>query len=595
MYKRQIYQDPFAGSWIRHPGTNNNAAITFQTTWNIPDQVDEAWLRLLTNRKFELWLNGQRVRVASTKAIDLDQGEWIFGRASATDPTRNPELLDPDEVDSNFVGTRFETPRKGHRNLGEFRNPFSPQLTPFRYIRTYNRAQAPGVWDPKRTLAESRRTPETPDLFPERPQPNSLKRNSLQGGYLSYSVGNLLKPGRNEIEVRCLGKEDANWAAQIALDGGAILNSNQRVVFSSDEPWTVEVAHKRNFNGAIQNPATDRVAAKTIGPALVSGKTIPAMQYRGRALSRDQLDQLLPETLLGTLVLTLAAIAGVIIFSGTWDWRRSQQTRTLEQNLPSLCYANARTIFAMLLSATVVLGVGLLVECSWIERHEIIWTINGSFWKTIFAIAIAGSILIGLLDLMGRVRLDALRSRGHQLFEVLKNIPHTKLWFHLCLWVLLLGVFLRAYKLDLQPLDDDEYASTQAIMAIIETGVPGFVPDDVHYTRSPLFHYFTAAVAWPFGGNLWSLRLQSVFWGVATAWLAYLCGANLLKNRWVGFVAMTLLCIHPFEIFTGHVIRFYQMQQFFALLTIYCSAAALSAINRISIESRHSSPFSRPY
>ncbi len=43
----------------------------------------------------------------------------------------------------------------------------------------------------------------------------------------------------------------------------------------------------------------------------------------------------------------------------------------------------------------------------------------------------------------------------------------------------------------------------------------------------------------------------------------------MLNSRWIGFVAMVLIAIHPFQIFTGHVIRFYQMQQFFALLTVY--------------------------
>ena len=118
----------------------------------------------------------------------MDNGDWVFGRASAFDPSAKPELLDPDEVGATFVGSRFENPRNGQRNLAEFRDPFSPQLTPFRYIRTYNRAQAPGEWDPKRTIAESRRTPETPDLFPERPRPNALKHDTAVGGYLSYSI-----------------------------------------------------------------------------------------------------------------------------------------------------------------------------------------------------------------------------------------------------------------------------------------------------------------------------------------------------------------------------------------------------------------------
>jgi 4-amino-4-deoxy-L-arabinose transferase-like glycosyltransferase len=148
-------------------------------------------------------------------------------------------------------------------------------------------------------------------------------------------------------------------------------------------------------------------------------------------------------------------------------------------------------------------------------------------------------------------------------------LPDTQIWFHLLIWVCVAAFVVRAYKLDLQPLDDDEYASVQAILSILENGTPAFVPEDVYYTRSPLYHYFTAALALPFGGNLWSLRLQSVAFGVATAWLSYLVGARLMGSRWVGFFSMLLVAFHPYEVFTSHVIRFYQMQQFFALLTMY--------------------------
>ena len=554
-HPEQIYSTSFAGSWLRHPATSNKSSVEFKTDWKIDRPVDEAWIRLLTNRKYELYINDQRVRVASVKPPDLDNGDWVFGRAAAFDPIAKPELLDPDEVGSSFVGTRFESPRKGHRNLGEFRNPFSPKLTPFRYIRTYNRAQAPGEWDPKRTLAESRRTPETPDLFPERPRPNALKHDTAIGGYLSYSVANLLRPGTNRIKVRCLDKADANWPTQIAVDGGMIATDGTPHDFPHDENWLA------SCDVAIQNGAHEvgDVPVRKLGPALGAGKSIPSMQYRGNALSPQQLDSLVPKSITQVCAVTLLVVALLLV--ATYFKEREDRVGSL------IC--TSQMLYAMLLTATVTIGAGLLLECSWAERHEILWTITGSHWKVIFPIAIAASLLVGMLDLMGRSGFVALRDKGHSVFDLLRDLPHTKLWFHLCIWVLLLGVFLRAYKLDLQPLDDDEYASAQAVMAILETGSPGFVPDDVYYTRSPLFHYVTAAIAWPFGGNLWSLRLQSVMWGIGTAWLAYLCGSQLLKNRWVGFIAMLLICIHPFEIFTGHVIRFYQMQQFFALLTVY--------------------------
>jgi 4-amino-4-deoxy-L-arabinose transferase-like glycosyltransferase len=135
--------------------------------------------------------------------------------------------------------------------------------------------------------------------------------------------------------------------------------------------------------------------------------------------------------------------------------------------------------------------------------------------------------------------------------------------------VLFACAFLRVYKLDFQPLDDDEYASTQAIVAIARTGVPGFVPEEVWYTRSPVYHYLIGAVVALFGENLWAMRLPSAAFGVATALLTYRCGSRHLRRPWVGMGAMVLFTIHPFTIFSGHLARFYQQQQFFALLTFY--------------------------
>ena len=134
-----------------------------------------------------------------------------------------------------------------------------------------------------------------------------------------------------------------------------------------------------------------------------------------------------------------------------------------------------------------------------------------------------------------------------------------------------MGAFaLRAFDLHLQPLDDDEYASTQAILEIARSGLPHYVPEGVFYTRGPLYHYITAASVWLFGPNLWALRLPSAFFGVATCLLAYRCGEKLLRSPWIGLGAAFLLAIHPYQVFTGHVARFYQQQQFFVLLTAYC-------------------------
>ena len=564
-----VYTEPFAGEWMRHPAAANDAAVTYSTQWQLNRPVDEAWLRLLCNRGYELYVNDMRVRVASVKAPDLDNGNWVFGRGSAHDPSSRPELLDPDEVGSSFVGTRFESPRKADAQLEPFINPFAPQITPFRYERTHHRAQEAGVILPKRTLAESRRTPATPDLFPERPQPNALKHDLSSGGYLSYSIRPLLRIGSNSIEVRCLGKSKANWPPQIAADGGALDPTGERISLSGSQQWRV---HNTSTSPSQFQPIA------VVGPAYQPGDRLPAMQYRGVAINSNTFADLLPRALIQVALPTTAAT--VLILWAAWllDRRHSSShalspatfdDRRSAISLP-LWLSTSQMLYAMLLTAIVSIGAAILLESSWVERHEILWCLDGTIWSFAFPITMAASLCVGIIDTLGRVGLSRWRQQGHGVTGMLRNLPHTKLWFHLILWILLLAVLLRAYKLDLQPLDDDEYASTQAILSILHTGTPGFVPDDVYYTRSPLFHYLTALIALPFGGNLWSLRLQTVGWGVATAWLSYLCGAHLLRSRWVGLISMLLLAVHPFEIFTGHVIRFYQMQQFFALLTLYC-------------------------
>ena len=557
-YPVEIYTRPMAGTWMRHPRRRSGDDVVFTTTWDLPDRpIDEGYVRVLTNRGYEIRINGVRVRVPSTRPPDLDNGRWIFGRGAAHDPTTKPELLDPDEVGSTFIGTRFESPRTADGKLETFRDPFAPAVTPFRYIRTTNRAQEAGVIDPKRTMAESRRTPKGPDVMPERPAPNSLKRDRATGGYLAYTVNNLLHPGPNHVEVRCLASEQSNWPARIAVDGAAFAEDGTRTTLPDVHRW------KAKHRSA--GPA-DAVPVEPLEPAVRTGLRLPRMQYRGPALHPQSFDVLLPRYLLASA----AAVGGLLSFS--WILApfafRNRDRRDVRSAVLSVGYS-------VMLTATIGLAAYLLVECSFVERHETIWCTAPDWawgyplrWWVLAGVA-AVAATVGAIDVLGRLGLNRLRDRTRCLSTTLRELPHGKLWVHAIIWTLMLGALLRGYKLDLQPLDDDEYASTQAVLAIMETGAPGFVPDDVFYTRSPAYHYVTAILALPFGGDLWTFRWQSVGWSLATMLLTYECGRRLLDSRWVGMIAMLLVGVHPFEIFTGHVIRFYQMQQFFALLTMY--------------------------
>ena len=534
----QIYSEPFSGKWTSTSPTSNASTQSFYTNWNIENPIDEAWLRVIGNRKFELFVNDTRVAVADKHAGELDNGDWVLGRESALDPIAAPEILDPDESAGFFVGNKFENPRDAQANLEEFKNLKIKTHLPFRNYKTTNRAEEGGEFDPTRTLAESRRTPAKPDLPAENPIPTSLKRDRAIGGYYAYSVGKLLNMGDNKIEIRPVEAAQLNWRPSFAMDGGARLGNGNLAAFPAAKHWRTK--------------SSDGTTESVKVGALVSQakQAMPRLNYRGIALPSPQSPNAFHRIFQKTFLVT-----GLVLFC---FWLVVAFFRIHHLN---------RTLFLMMISATVVLLCGSLLENSFRERHEILWFARGTGWQLVLIATAIVSIGVGVIDAMGRANLRAISCAG--VASSIRSLPNSRLWPHMIIWVLLLCALLRGYKLDMQPLDDDEYASTQAIMAIIETGSPSFVPENIYYTRSPLYHYVTAAVAIPFGGNLWSLRMQSVLWSVATAFLVYLCGVRLLNNRWIGFAAMVLISIHPFQVFTGHVIRFYQMQQFFALLTVY--------------------------
>ncbi len=543
-----IYSSRFEGQWMRHPESIPSEGMRFRTTWKLNGPtIDEAWLRLIANRRFEIYVNDQQLAVASNHVSDHDNGEWLLGQSSAMDPITNPELLDPDEVGNLFVGDAFESPRKADQLLEEF-TPVRPMHNmPFQYKRTTNRSEPAGVYDPERTLAESRRTPSKPDYFPERPIPNALKRDRSSGGLFAYSVSRLLKVGENKIEVRCVGKSEANWVPHIAIDGGC---------FNADEQLT-PIPHA-NWQASRLDDSDRWLNVTLDGPVDFPASRLPPMNYRGISQSRSGLNRLLSDSMVSTLVVCFSLYFVAMIVA----WGAGRREKRLNESVLSALYS-------ILLIGSTVLASSLLVWMSWQEREESIWFESGLAWPTI-AIGLGLVTLFAVaVELLGCFGQTQLRDGVRTLSNSLRSLPESGLWIHLLICILMLCCFLRAYKLDLQPLDDDEYASTQAILSILETGTPAFVAKDVYYTRSPLFHYLTAAIAYPFGGTLWSLRWQSVAWSIATVWLTYLCGSRLIGSRWVGGIAMFLMTIHPLEIFTGHVIRFYQMQQFFALLTVY--------------------------
>lgn len=188
------------------------------------------------------------------------------------------------------------------------------------------------------------------------------------------------------------------------------------------------------------------------------------------------------------------------------------------------------------------------------EKSEELWFLARPWWRWLAAIA---GILAGTILLIRGERRDVLRSNRSRRFS----------WIGL-FSILVLSFVLRSYALDLQAMDDDEYASVQATLSIAKKGLPELSPG-IYYTRSPAYHYLAAVFVKLFGPNLWALRLPAILAGVASVFMAYLIGSRVFRSRGVGLAAAFLLAVHPFAIFTSHVARFYQQQQLCALVLLY--------------------------
>jgi 4-amino-4-deoxy-L-arabinose transferase-like glycosyltransferase len=531
----RIYATPFSGRWMRHPQASAQDSVWFSTQWEIDQPPDEAWLRLVTNRNFELFINGQRRQLEVPDVRGLETGEWIYGHQRAANRMLHVEQLYTDDVAEDFVARHYTGPLQEPAGVDRNRFKTIDRLAP----RPQNKD------DRSRSL--------------EPPKPLMLRRDQAIGAYVGYSLTGLLRKGTNTITVRLnrtATSNSANWPGQLAVDGEITFHDGSRQSLTSGSHWQT---HK--LGTAADSTA---VPARAMGNVLRAGHALTQFQYRGAPLTRD----FLPPWLVPA---ALASGASLVAFGSLLAWgalapsptpmgRTRRQRRRLIADLTTV-------LCAALLPLTVLLASVIVIEASFGERSELLWLSMPGIWKWSLAAAVALGVLSG--------GVSALRFAGGvggalaAVSSALANLPRTRLWTFAVIWLCLLTFFLRAYRVDFQPLDYDENPSLQAILEISRTGIPSYVPEAVSYTRSPLFHYITAGVVWLFGENLWAVRLPTAVFSAATSLLVYFCGSRLLGRPWIGMAAMLLTLIHPQMFMTGHMIRFYQQQQCFALLTAY--------------------------
>jgi 4-amino-4-deoxy-L-arabinose transferase-like glycosyltransferase len=139
--------------------------------------------------------------------------------------------------------------------------------------------------------------------------------------------------------------------------------------------------------------------------------------------------------------------------------------------------------------------------------------------------------------------------------HILRSAPTSSARSHLLLLViLLLGAFLRFYRLDAQSLWNDEGNSARLAerpLGLIVEGAAGDIHPPGYYL---LLHYWRA----PFGQSEFALRSFSVVAGLALLLFTYLLGRRLFGES-TGLMAALASAISPFAVYYSQEARMYAL------------------------------------
>lgn len=555
----EVFQQNFDADWLRPSSNADELSFAFSHAFELAESPQRAWIRILANRAYQVYVNDQRVNARVRGRENLSAGDWVLNSSRVFDYKKVPELLDPDEVGELTVGDNFLTARS-QENKETADGLFTGSLKQMAQTNVFRNRDLVGGGE--KIQREGAANLMMPDRYaPDSRVPPTLARNRQFGSFDAFDITRLMQPGTNTIRIRLL---DANnyfslsWQPQLALDGLMRMQDGTEVLIKTDELWIEEQILPE---GVVQsNPAI------RFGQALQRGAALPRLNYQGDSYNqREKLKAWGWICFLSGTPLSLALLyRHRRLFLGIRyarfgavekvRWAIEERERLAETSV-------------WLLPPATLLFCALVTKYSWTEREEILLFFDGTLW----AMTLLGALVVFLFStwwiFIHKAHLDN-DGATTQYAHWLDGVPSHPGWKWAIAIIIILGTYLRAMDIDFQTIDDDEYASLQSIQGIIATGTPQ-LNEDIWYTRSPFYHYLAALVGWVFGFNLWSMRGLSVLWGAATAYLLYRCGRDILKSPWVGLGGLLLYTIHPFLIYTAHIARFYQQQQFFALLTVY--------------------------
>ncbi len=512
-----LYQEPFVAQWVIGRTSENDSQHAYEFTAKFDaEKHDSSWLKVLSHGDFWIWINGKRLNVNRSKRKGYHGGEWLVAWQGRRPLATPPVLLDPDEASDFFGGERFKNPRHGDPTENDFK-PYQNNANRTRERPNQNNddtivegeEQKGRLQDPYGILEEA-----------DPAVPHSIIRKRAKSTLQAYDMSELTHTGKNHIRIRLINGSSSGYqgsqAHKFAIDACTI-DSSGKAHKITNLPWRIKYTNSE--------PTALTYKPALIGNSVTPGET-PSMKFMGGSRQAAKASHI------------IAAAACLFI----------------------LCYLLSQQLARYRRSSiiiTISLALAALLQTCFMERSELIYFTSQSWAFTSVAIAIA--IASGM-------------SIHEHILSKKQHIPssHTQLTKspYLCLALLLIVFLARAWMVHDQPIDDDEYASIQAILAIAETGKPT-IAGDIWYSRSPLYHYSAAFFVKLFGPHIWSLRLYSVLLSVLTGWLVWILARRYFRDPWVAPTALTLFALHPFLIFSGHIARFYQQQQLMVILMIH--------------------------
>lgn len=484
-----------------------NGSDQFTCQWDIDKVEGEEWLRIISTEPYILKINNQTVRPLSGTKIHSGHGRWMIRSTGRRSLEVPPQLLDPDEAEEVYVGKGFLNPKHGRPSELD---PITPDEG-FDLGSDSSRAKEIGSLYKRSSEAFTERPSEADpmDEILSTRMPTSLSRQYRTPDYSGLMISPYLKKGANKIEV-------------------SLFSDRSTSDFYGPQAKRL----------AIDGSGIDRTTQwKSNGEVIVVGRGPLSQQLQLRYYQSS-----LPDSPSKLLFLPMVLV-GLVVFT----WLSKKFTRFA--NWLRRCQGPAGVYIFTLLSC-------LLLEITMKERSEAVFFEISGWWELIkFGLPLLLAVVLAMVPI-----------RQNQAPK--KTIESTKMIYIILLAVLCLAFVLRAHLAHLQPLDDDEYASVQASLSIDKKGVPELF-DGIYYTRGPLYHYFTGLLVKIFGGNIVTLRMSSIIVGILTIVLSYNLCSRVMQNRRMGLAAAFLLAVHPFCIFTSHIARFYQQQQFFTVLVVF--------------------------